>query len=234
MMENMQKTFAIILAAGSGSRMSADKTKQKMLICGKTVLQRTLEAFEGASSVDGIILVCREGEETFAKDCAAQVSKVEKIVVGGKTRAESAKRGFEVLGDDFDGLILIHDAARCLIDIEDIELVAKKAFECGAATASYPVTDTIKVVDNNGAIIATQDRSSLMSVQTPQAFKADLYRMALANNPVLDASVTDDCALMESIGVNPVCVTTSKNNIKITTPEDILGAELIIRTRGMA
>jgi len=234
MTENTEKTYAIILAAGSGSRMSADKTKQKMLICEKTVLQRTLDAFESAPCVDGIILVCRDGEEDFAKQCAAQLSKVKKIVKGGKTRAESAKCGFEALGEDFDGVILIHDAARCLIDIEDIEHVARKASECGAATASYPVTDTIKIVDKNGAIIGTQDRSALMSVQTPQAFRADLYRRALINNPVLDASVTDDCALMESIGIKPVCVTTSKNNIKITTPEDILVAELIIRARGMA
>ncbi len=224
-------TTALILAAGVGSRMGSDKTKQTMNILGKSVLRRAVEPFEACRFVNEIILVCREDEFDFAKTETAGFSKVTKIVSGGKTRAESAINGFSHVGNKECGYVLIHDAARCLITCSDIEKIANAAYEHGCATASNLVSDTVKTVDESCVVTGTVPRVNLRTVQTPQAFENRLYSKAIESIGVPDESITDDNMLMERIGVDVYAVQTDCFNIKITNPSDIAYAEFIIGKR---
>ena len=125
---------AVILAAGVGSRMRSDKTKQKIEILGKSVLRRTLEAFDKCTLVTSITLVIRKGEEDFVRGEIIGIAKPVNVVFGGATRAESARLGFAAIPSDAE-FVAIHDAARCLITDNMIKSVAEEAFSYGAATA---------------------------------------------------------------------------------------------------
>ena len=221
-----EKVVAIILAGGSGSRMCSDITKQRMQILGKTVLYRSVMAFEKCSLVDEVILVVKEDEVDFAKAEAVNFNKVKKIVKGGSCRAESSKCGFLAVDDD-NSILLIHDAARCMITQSDIEKVIYDTAEYGCATASYPVSDTIKRTDADGRIEKTVKRESLRAVQTPQGCYYKLYEKAISLCSDL-SSVTDDNMLLEGAGYKPFCSDTSKENIKITTMTDIDYAEFLL------
>ena len=223
------KTAAIILAAGIGSRMGCSKTKQSIEILGKSVLKHTLDAFEAAKCVDEIVVVCRENECNFVNKELHRVTKPTKTVKGGKFRAESAFLGFCSVESDVS-YVLIHDAARCLVTPEEIENVAAACYTFGAATASVPVTDTIKLCEG-GKICETVPRDKLRIVQTPQAFSVQIYKKALDAAGELDETVTDDNMLVERIGVYPHCVDTLPTNIKITTSHDLELAEFILSKR---
>ncbi len=223
-----QKTAAVILAAGAGSRMKLDRTKQTIVIYGKSVLRRTLEAFDNSSCVSSITVVCKSDELEFAIRECKTLKKQTNVVIGGKSRAESAMLGFKSIPDDSE-FVMIHDGARCLITPFEIDTVANGAYEYGSATASYAVTDTIKLCDENSLILRTVPRNGLRFVQTPQAFSVDLYNRALKNTPVLDDSITDDNMLIEKLGEKIFCADTSSRNIKITTNSDIELAEFIIK-----
>ncbi len=230
MQKNSPNTAAVILAAGSGKRMGIGETKQTLTVLGKTVLRRTLEAFDTAECVDSIVVVYKEDELDFVNKECHSLKKPFTLVKGGSCRAESASLGFRAVSSDAE-YVMIHDGARCLITPEEILLVAEGAYKYGAATASRPVTDTVKRCDENGKITATLSRSELRSVQTPQAFSKELYAKAIANAKALDNGITDDNMLIESIGVSPYCVTTLASNIKITAIEDLSFAEMIIKKR---
>lgn len=222
------KTAAIILAAGIGSRMGCEKTKQTIEIAGKSVLKHTLLAFEASERVDEIVVVCRENEFDFVNKELHGVSKPKRVVKGGKCRAESAFFGFNALSKDVEHL-LIHDAARCLITPAEIDKVADAAYEFGAATASLPISDTVKLCDN-GKTVKTVPRGNLRSMQTPQAFSRKIYSKAI-ETATLDETVTDDNMLVEAIGVSSYCVDTLPTNIKITTSYDLELAEFILSKR---
>ena len=224
-------TTAIVLAGGAGSRMNLDKTKQKIEILGKSVLRRAVEPFEACSFIDEIIVVCRRGELQFAKSEMQGITKLSGIVIGGKTRAESAINGFSAIKDKSNGYVLIHDSARCLVSCRDIESVANAAYEHGCATASCLVYDTVKTVDNNGTIISTVPRETLRTVQTPQAFSCELYSRAVNRENIDFDSITDDNMLMENICATVYAVETDRSNIKITNPADIEYAEYILQKR---
>ena len=222
-----KKISAVILAAGSGKRMNSSVTKQRMSICGESLLHRSVRAFSNSDTVESVIVVVRADELDFAKDECREFSKVKKIIEGGGTRFESARLGF-CEAKKYSDYVAIHDGARCLVTPEIIEKVANDAFKYGAATASSLITDTIKSVDRELMISNTVDRSSLRAVQTPQIFRTDLYTMALEKNSLSPELITDDNMLFENIGVNVYCTDTGKHNIKITTQEDILLAEFLI------
>lgn len=224
----MNKVSAIILAAGCGNRMQLDVTKQRLVIAGESVLSRAVRAFDNSPSVTDIILVVKDDEIEFAKAETSSFKKVRAVVAGGKTRCASAKIGFSKIPSDSD-YVAIHDGARCLITPSMIEAVVSDAIRYGAATASSLVTDTVKEVDENGFIRATLDRRTLRNVQTPQIFKADIYKKALAGLDENDSSVTDDNMLVERLGVSVYCTDTGKNNIKITTVDDIMLVESMLQ-----
>ena len=219
---------AIILAAGSGSRMGGDKTKQQICVLGKSVLRRSVEIFQNCKLVSEIIVVAKEDELDFAISETKGLSKVVNIVCGGRTRAESAAYGFRAVSNRC-AYVAIHDAARCLVSVDDIGKVITDAFEYGAATASFKATDTIKKTDEEGFVSETLDRTKTVHVLTPQVFSFDIYSKALAKAYILDSSITDDNMLVEKIGVRPYCTQTRRDNVKITYPEDIVYAEFILK-----
>ena len=224
---NEYSTCAVILAAGSGTRMGAAVTKQKIELLGKSILRRTLEAFEAAESVRHIVVVARADELDFASSEAEGITKLSAVVAGGKCRAESARIGFLAAPGE-DDIIAIHDGARCLIKPADIDKVVSYAYKFGAATAAVPVTDTLKRCDGNGVITATVSRENMYSALTPQVFSRALYRKAQEVCGELSADITDDNMLAERAGIPVRCVTVSGSNIKITAPSDIPLAEYLI------
>lgn len=226
------RTAAIILAGGSGSRMCSDKTKQFIEIFGRTVLERTLIAFDKSSLIDELVVVVKDGEERALEMLTAtkELSKPLKLVIGGECRAASAKNGFLALSDEVD-FVAIHDAARCLITPEMINKVVEKAHLTDAATAVCAVTDTVKTVDECGMIVSTVPREYVFRAQTPQVFKRSLYSSALDSCEIL-SDITDDNMLVERTGARIYAVDLGSTNIKITTKEDLTLAKNILTERG--
>ncbi len=218
---------AIVLGAGSGTRMKSEKNKMLLEIMGKTVIERSVEAFLELSEVDEIIVTAREQEldtylELFYDDRIT-------FVIGGATRQESVRNAVETI-DEAD-LIIIHDGARPFIKTEDIIATINAAREHGAAAVGVPVKDTIKVIDTDNFVVSTPERSTLFAVQTPQVFSFELYKKALDSAQEKGLDFTDDCQLIEAAGGKVKMVEGDYSNIKITTPDDIALAENIILQR---
>ena len=230
-MSNNNRPFvtAVILAAGEGSRMKLRITKQQILLADESVLRRSVRAFEESSSVDAIVVVCRDEEREFVLSEVSAFKKVSSVINGGSTRAESAKLGFLNAPQESE-FVAIHDAARCLVTSKMIQNVIESAFVHGAATAVKKLNDTIKRVDSEGNIIETISRVDLCAAQTPQVFRCEDYALGL-KAATLDSSVTDDNMIVERIGKKVFCVDCGEENIKITVQEDITLAESIIRRR---
>ena len=222
--------FAIILAGGSGSRMKSSLPKQRMLLCGKSVIYRSALAFEECPDVDRIVVVSREDELEYMKDELSEIKKIYKIVSGGATRAESSYKGLCAVDCECE-LVAIHDAARCLITSDAISQLVGRARECGAATAATAVSDSIKRVDALGNISQTLNRSELVAVQTPQIFDYKMLLSAFKGLDTSDHEITDDNMVYEKTGYPIQTVDVGCENIKITTPRDLLFAELIIKER---
>ena len=208
------------------------KTKDSKLflkINGKTVLERSVNAFLNISDVDEIIVVAREKDIPAFSDILTD-ERVS-FVVGGDTRQQSVMNAVDVI-DDCE-LIIIHDGARPLIKSEDIENTIRAAKENKAAAVGVFVKDTVKVVDKNGFVVSTPDRSTLFAVQTPQIFDFELYRNAAQNAREKGFDFTDDCQLVESFNQKVKTVVGSYSNIKITTPDDIVLAENLLKNEAL-
>ena len=225
-------TSAIIVAGGSSSRMGSDTTKQMMLICDIPVVVHTLLAFERCERISEIIVVAKSDEVSLYAELAKKygITKLAKTVEGGKTRQESALNGFDATSPKAD-FIAIHDAARCLINTADIEKVLDAAIKYGAASASTGVVDTVKIVDDDGFIVRTENRHNVKLAQTPQIFGRNLYCAAAYTAKEDGFEATDDNMLAERIGYRVKLVECDRNNIKITVPEDIEKAEKILKQR---
>lgn len=227
------KTAAIILAGGTGTRMKSSTTKQMMLLLGKPVIVRTLEAFEACPRIDEIVVAVRP-EERIAITLLCEkysITKCHALVIGGDTRQESAVRGLSALSDDVQ-YIAIHDAARPLITPAQIGRVVTFAYAYHAATAVTPVVDTVKIVNNRGFIDKTVPRDTVRLAATPQVFHRRYYEAAVRYAQDKGISVTDDNSLMELIGQRVRAVDTGRENIKITEAGDIPLAEAILKRRG--
>lgn len=224
-------TAAIIVAGGSSSRMGDGISKQTLRLHGIPVVVHTLLAFERTDSVDEIIVAAKKEEfplyESFAKDF--HITKFKKAVEGGETRQQSVKNAFSAISDKTD-FVSIHDGARCLITPEEIERVHLAAYASGAAAAAIRAEETVKQ-EKSGLIEQTLDRNHVWLARTPQVFGANLYRAALAIAERDGIAATDDCALVEHIEYRIRLVECSKNNIKITTKEDIPLATAILAMR---
>lgn len=219
---------AVILGAGNGTRMGIDKSKLLLEIGGKTVIERTVEIFENTPEVDEIIVVCRECDvEEFSN---LLTDENVSFVIGGDTRQQSVANAVEVIEDcDY---IIIHDGARPLVTETEIVNTLDKAQNTKAAATGVKVKDTIKVVDDELVIVETPNRSKLVSIQTPQIFEFNTYKTALEKAKEEDKDYTDDCQLVENLGLNVSAVIGSYENIKITTKSDISLAENILKQRG--
>ena len=205
--------------------MKTKDSKLLLKINGKTVLERSVNAFLNISDVDEVIVVAREKDIPAFSDILTD-ERVS-FVVGGDTRQQSVMNAVDVI-DDCE-LIIIHDGARPLIKSEDIVNTIRAAKENKAATVGVFVKDTVKVVDKNGFVVSTPDRSTLFAVQTPQIFDFELYRNAAQNAREKGLDFTDDCQLVESFNQKVKTVVGSYSNIKITTPDDIVLAENLLK-----
>ena len=225
------KLSALILAGGNGTRMESELPKQHIKICSLPVIVHTMLAFERTACVDEIIVAIREGEEALYEEYKQtySITKLKKTVIGGRTRGESAFRAMEAANVNCD-YIAVHDGARCLVNPKIIETVAFEAVRHKAASAACPVTDTVVITEKNGMtqIKDQPDRATLMALQTPQIFDANLYR-AISYTAKRDGFVgTDDTSLAHHCGFSCKAVNTGMNNIKITTKEDSLRAQILL------
>ena len=219
------KVSAIIVAAGSGSRMKAGKNKVFLTLAGKSILENTVEVFENCPKIDSITVVTSDVCE--CKKLLLPYKKVNAIVNGGATRQESVKCGLLASGGD---IAVIHDGARALIRTEEIVAAIDACARFGAAAVGVKSKDTLKKADSDGFIEATLDREFIYNIQTPQVF---LYDEILEFHKKATGNVfTDDCALAESFGKRIKIVDGSYDNIKITTPDDMEIAEKILEKRG--
>lgn len=219
---------AIILAAGNGTRMKADKSKLLLEINGKTVIERTVNTFSNIADIDDIIVVVRETDIPLYENVLSKYNI--SYCIGGSTRQESVSNAVETVGNA--DMLIIHDGARPLVTENEISNTLRVAQEKGAAAVGVKVKDTIKVVDRNNKIINTPQRSSLIAIQTPQIFKFDKYVEAMKLAKEQNKDFTDDCKLLENAGEDVFVVDGEYTNIKITTPEDIPVAESILNARG--
>ena len=221
---------AVIVAAGSSQRMGQDKLT--LPLCGTSVIERTLQAFEACETIHEIIIVTRADRLQEMADIGARcgISKLKKVVVGGATRAGSSLAGVTAANRKAT-LIGIHDAARPLITPEGITAVYQAAQDHQAAAPILPLKDTVKNL-KDGKLISTPPRENLAAVQTPQVFQADLIRAALSEAVQKKLPITDDCSAVEAMGIPIEAVEGWEENIKITTPLDVVIAEEILRRRG--
>lgn len=221
---DLNKTVAIIPAAGSGIRMGCDQVKQFAEIEGRPLLAVTLKPFQTCPAVDAIILVvpsmdvdycCKEIVERF------KLEKVKDIVPGGKRRQDSVRFGIEAARKNYS-LVLIHDGVRPAIDEVLIERVIKTAKTHRAVITALPAKETVKGVDSDGYVVKTYSRRQIWLVQTPQVFRYEDIEAA-HKKAMIERwdEATDDSALIERLGVPVTVVEGSEKNIKVTTPHDL-------------
>jgi len=215
----------VIAAAGSGQRLGAGGPKAFVELAGRSLLEWSLDAFRAAITVTEIVVAAPPDQDE------AVTSQGIVAVAGGENRSESVANALALCGEE---LVAVHDAARPLVTPELIDAIVEElaADENAAAViAATPVTDTIKQVGDQGQVERTLDRSGLWAVQTPQVFRADALRAALADPHSLPEA-SDDAMLVERQGGRVVVHSTSPDNIKVTTPFDLRVAELLLRERG--
>lgn len=230
------KNTAIVLAGGSGSRMKSAVKKQYLLMEDMPVLSYSLHVFQNSSYIDEIILVCGKGE---AEQCRSNIvdkygyKKVSHIVEGGRERYHSVYEGLKACEDcDY---VLIHDGARPFIDDAMIGRIMEELPDCRASVVGVPAKDTMKLSNEDGYVEQTLPRERLWTIQTPQSFAYQLIRDAydqLSQQEPTGVKITDDAMVAEYYAKVPVkLIEGSYENIKITTPEDLLLAEMILKKR---
>ncbi len=218
----------IIVAAGNSTRMNGIN-KQFMQLMGIPVIARTLMAFEHCDDISKIIIVTASDSIADMQLICDKymISKTTDIIAGGADRHESVMNGMSRL-DNTDTKVLIHDGARPFVDSNTITDVTKALDSFDAALCVYKINDTVKKVDENGIVTATVDRTVLYGAQTPQGVDVAKYKKACEATENA-AKFTDDVAIMESAGYTVKAVISSNKNIKITTPDDIIIAEGILK-----
>lgn len=224
---------ALIPAAGTGSRMGSKIKKQYLSLNNSPILTRTICVLEECPEISGIVLVVAPGEEEFCQNhiLKGQIfSKVLAVVPGGDHRQTSVFKGLCVLPKSTK-LVVIHDGARPLVQPLEITRVIQTAHDMGAAALAVPVKDTIKEVNSQGIVVNTPPREVLWAVQTPQVFRYDLIMKAHLSAKETGMLATDDCALVEAYGHSVKLVAGNYENIKITTPEDLVLAEAFLKRR---
>lgn len=222
---------ALVAAAGSSSRMGGVNKLMEPLD-GVPVLVRTLTALQLARQVDEIIVAAREEDLVeISRLCHTYgVTKCTKVIRGGESRAHSVLLAALEAPAETE-LLAVQDGARPLVTPELIDRVISAAARCGAAAPAVPLKDTIKSVRDGGAVEQTLDRGSLRAVQTPQVFEASLLKAALQSAVEKAVPVTDDCSAVEQLGKVVFLVEGEEENLKITTPVDLLLAEAILQAR---
>ncbi|MGQ0793718.1 MAG: 2-C-methyl-D-erythritol 4-phosphate cytidylyltransferase [Deltaproteobacteria bacterium] len=230
------RVSAIVVAAGSGSRMPGAVRKQFLPLGGKPVIAHTLEAFERCDLIAEIALVLPEDSISYAeREISAKFGfrKVSRIIPGGALRQESVYRGFQALASDAE-ILLVHDGVRPFVSQRVIWAVVDEARRSGAAIAAAPVKDTIKKASPDGTVAQTVPREALWLAQTPQAFRRGILARALWEAESSDFRGTDEASIVERLGIAVSLVLGSPLNIKITTHEDLALGEAILNSALLA
>lgn len=221
----------VIVAGGKGTRMGLDINKQYLELNGKAVLAHTVDQFEQCGRIDEIVIVTGADEVDY---CTKHIwkkygfLKVKSIVAGGKTRQDSVYNGLLGVSPKTQ-IVLIHDGARPLIKEEQIKASIEGAMEVGACVVGVPVKDTIKICDQNQLIVQTPSRDTLWAIQTPQTFQYEKILKAYKEANKNDLQATDDAMMVEALGYPVKMIHGRYDNIKITTPEDLVVAKGMIR-----
>ena len=230
---SLSRTSAVIVAAGSGSRMGGGIKKQFKELDGVPILKRTLAVFAVLPEIHEIILVVGNDDLSFCQkefaDCDGTGKMNVRLVEGGSNRQLSVRAGVEATDEDTE-IVVVHDGVRPFIEHTTIRASIRAAENCGAACVAVPAVETIKRV-RNGYIDSTPNRKELWIAQTPQCFRRGLFLRAMAEAERAGVTFTDDVSLIEWIGEPVEVVEGSYDNIKITTPKDLAVAEEIIRRR---
>jgi 2-C-methyl-D-erythritol 4-phosphate cytidylyltransferase len=219
--------LAILVAAGRGERMGASCPKAFLALAGEPLLLRSARAFESAATVGAIVAVVPRDLVEDARRLLAPIRKLLAVVAGGERRQDSVLAGLKQAPDGFAGVVLVHDAARPLVEPVLVDAVATAADSAGAALPVLPVADTLKRV-SDGRVVGTVDRAELGAAQTPQGFRLELlaraYELAFRERLTL----TDEAMAVERLGEPVVAVPGSTFNRKITPPEDLAWAESVL------
>lgn len=226
----MQDTSVIIAAAGSSSRMNGTD-KQFADLCGIPVIGHSLLAFEKTEEILDIVVVTREENIDKIKETALKldITKLTSVVCGGRTRQESVSNGINFISRETT-YIAVHDGARPLVHINNIKTAVKDAHIFGASTLGVPVKDTIKSADDH-IITDTIPREKLFIIQTPQIFRRNLYFEGLNFSKAHGLDFTDDCQMAEAVGGKIYITEGSYDNIKITTPDDLIFAKAVLEEK---
>lgn len=223
--------WAIVPAAGVGKRMGAEVPKQYLSICGKTILHHTLERLGRVRALSGLVLVLRPDDKTPISAEVPESLSV-RIARGGEERCNSVLNALKILESELasDDWVLVHDAARpCFRPSEVDGLIDVVANHDVGGLLAAPVSDTLKRADDQGEVAGTVDRTELYRALTPQIFRFHVLNRALQLAADQNRIVTDDSAAIESLGLSPVIVPGSTDNIKITEESDLLLAEVIMQ-----
>lgn len=222
--------IALIPAAGTGRRMGADKNKQYLEVGGRPILVHTLEVFDRCDAISEVYLIVPEDDCAFACEIIDNMrfSKNIRVIPGGKERQDSVRNGLNSIYNC--DMVMVHDGVRPFVTEEIINRSIEETSKYGATTVAVPAKDTIKSVDEDGIVVKTLERKKLWQIQTPQTFKYEIIKEAFDRAYTDGFYGTDDAALVERLGYKVKIVEGSYQNIKITTPEDLIIAEAIIRS----
>lgn len=231
--DRIEPTAAIIVASGNSTRMGEGVSKQMMLLDDIPVVARTIMAFDECEYISEIIVVAKEEEFYLYREFQNlyRFKKFVRLVSGGKTRQDSVRNGFSAISKQTK-FVAIHDGARCLVTKEQIEAVCASAYKHGGATAATRAVDSIKISSGKNQFIdSSANRNHIWLAQTPQVFKREIYELALKKAADEHLEVADDNSLVENLGCSIKLVECGRNNIKITTPDDVALALAIIKSR---
>jgi 2-C-methyl-D-erythritol 4-phosphate cytidylyltransferase len=227
---------ALIVAAGQGLRMGSALRKQYLQLGGSPVLVHTLRAFDRCADIESILVVVPPAEIEFCKNdilSAASLKHQVELIAGGPRRQDSVFNGLQHLGDA-PGVVLIHDGVRPMISTPLIQACIEGANRWGACIPGVPAVDTLKQTDSAGNIRSTLPREAIYLAQTPQAFSLPIICRAHMEAQQLGREATDDASLVEALGIPVHVIAGSRENIKITTPEDLACAEALLKLRARA
>lgn len=229
------KVAGIVLAAGRGTRIGADKNKMLLNLANKTPLELTLQSCREATCLDEVVLVCKDSEREQMREIADAIFPEGEVILasGGATRQDSAYSGILAASSDCD-ILAVLDGARCFTTPELIENCVRSCIEHGSGVAGCWCTDTVKLADAEGCFLRTLDRNRLVLVETPQVFPREILKLAYEKALADGFLGTDDSSLVERLGLHPRLVVSGGNNFKLTHPKDIVrGTQEVLGVRDL-
>lgn len=236
-MTKAPRYWAVVASAGGGARMGLGKPKQYLPLAGRALVEWSLAPFLDTGWIDGVVLVLSKGDSDFPKLPIAGHPKI-CTITGGATRTESVLAGLQMVVQrsaalDAPVYVLVHDAARPCLTVEDIERLRDEASDENGGLLAVPVTDTLKAEERDRAQ-RTVGPAGLWRAQSPQLFRLDLLQQALARGMAANSSLGDEASAMELAGHKPLLVRGRESNLKVTYPEDLPLAEFWLSRREYA